>query len=141
MAGEILESSAIELPFSTPDGWDAPLLTDCCRFVRDGDWIETKDQGGNDYRLLQISNIGLGRFVETGNYRSPPTDPACGYRAASRAASSHLRTARHRPDPRHARRQDRAEPTDQRDPGGHGASALQVVVRGLRSRLCQGRRP
>jgi len=69
MAGEILESSAIGLPFSVPDDWATPLLTDCCHFVRDGDWIETKDQGGNDYRLLQISNIGLGGFVETGNYR------------------------------------------------------------------------
>jgi len=37
--------------------------------VNDGDWIETKDQGGSAYRLLQISNIGVGRFRETGNYR------------------------------------------------------------------------
>src|SRR5207247_1952894 len=32
-------------------------------------WIETKDQGGNDYRLLQISNVGVGEFIETENYR------------------------------------------------------------------------
>lgn len=37
--------------------------------VQDGDWIETKDQGGDDYRLLQISNIGVSEFVETGNFR------------------------------------------------------------------------
>ena len=35
----------------------------------DGDWIETKDQGGSAYRLLQVSNVGLGNFRETGNFR------------------------------------------------------------------------
>ncbi len=49
--------------------------------------------------------------------------------------------ARHRPHPRHAGRQDRAEPADERDAGGDGAGALQVVVRGLRPRPRQGRRP
>jgi type I restriction enzyme S subunit len=44
-------------------------LQNVCQSVCDGDWIETKDQGGSDYRLLQISNIGLGKFVETGKYR------------------------------------------------------------------------
>ena len=59
------------------------------------------------------------------------------------------RTTRHRPHPRHAGRQDRAEPADERDAGGDGARALQVVVRGLRPRPRQacpeqsrrGRRP
>ena len=51
------------------------------------------------------------------------------------------RTTRHRPHPRHAGRQDRAEPADERDAGGDGAGALQVVVRGLRPRPRQGRRP
>jgi type I restriction enzyme S subunit len=44
-------------------------LDQVCRSIQDGDWIETKDQGGNDFRLLQISNIGVGEFVETGNFR------------------------------------------------------------------------
>ncbi len=44
-------------------------LRDICSKVCDGDWIETKDQGGTDYRLLQISNIGTGNFVETDKYR------------------------------------------------------------------------
>ena len=48
---------------------------------------------------------------------------------------------RHRPHPRHAGRQDRTEPADERDAGGDGAGALQVVVRGLRPRPRQGRRP
>jgi len=69
MIGEFIEASAISLSFDVPDDWDTPVLDDCCEFIRDGDWIELKDQGGADYRLLQISNIGLGEFRETGNYR------------------------------------------------------------------------
>jgi type I restriction enzyme S subunit len=52
-----------------PNGWGVQRVDEICSAVLDGDWIETKDQGGDDYRLLQISNIGLGEFVETGNYR------------------------------------------------------------------------
>ncbi len=52
-----------------PKGWRAESLQDGLGAVQDGDWIETKDQGGEDYRLLQISNVGVGAFVETGNYR------------------------------------------------------------------------
>ena len=48
--------------------------------------------------------------------------------------SRRFRTTRHRPRPRHAGRQDRAEPPDERDAGGHGAGALQVVVRRFRPR-------
>jgi type I restriction enzyme, S subunit len=52
-----------------PEGWHKTNLSDLCVSVEDGDWIETKDQGGRDFRLLQISNVGLNTFVETGNYR------------------------------------------------------------------------
>jgi type I restriction enzyme S subunit len=52
-----------------PDGWQVVTVGDLCERVVDGDWIETKDQGGGDYRLLQVSNIGIGRFRETGNFR------------------------------------------------------------------------
>lgn len=69
MASEWLEHEAITLPFDVPEDWATSPLGAQCHFVRDGDWIETKDQGGSDYRLLQISNIGLGQFVETGNFR------------------------------------------------------------------------
>src|SRR5688572_14525691 len=69
MAADVLAPDVIELPFEVPRDWDTARLSSRCEFVRDGDWIETKDQGGNDYRLLQISNIGVGRFVETGNFR------------------------------------------------------------------------
>ena len=43
-------------------------------------------------------------------------------------------------DPRSARRQDRAEPQDERDAGGHGSRDIQVVVRRLRSRAGKARR-
>jgi type I restriction enzyme S subunit len=52
-----------------PEGWERRTLAEACSSLEDGDWIETKDQGGGDYRLLQISNIGINEFVETGNYR------------------------------------------------------------------------
>lgn len=52
-----------------PQGWEVRQLRDVCVRVLDGDWIETKDQGGDAYRLLQVSNIGLGCFRETGNFR------------------------------------------------------------------------
>lgn len=52
-----------------PKGWQIKRLDQICRSIQDGDWIETKNQGGGDYRLLQISNIGVGEFIETGNYR------------------------------------------------------------------------
>src|SRR5262249_8717542 len=52
-----------------PEGWKPCNFVDACASLEDGDWIETKDQGGDDYRLLQISNIGINEFVETGNFR------------------------------------------------------------------------
>jgi type I restriction enzyme, S subunit len=52
-----------------PEGWEVKTFSDVCNQIIDGDWIETKDQGGEGYRLLQVSNIGLGDFVETGNLR------------------------------------------------------------------------
>jgi len=52
-----------------PEGWEVSTLVRGCDSIEDGDWIESKDQGGNDYRLLQVSNIGIGTFVETDNFR------------------------------------------------------------------------
>jgi type I restriction enzyme, S subunit len=62
-------NGAHALSFCVPSDWRVVELADCCEFIRDGDWIETKDQGGADYRLLQVSNVGVGEFLETGNYR------------------------------------------------------------------------
>jgi len=52
-----------------PQGWKHVALEDACESLEDGDWVESKDQGGEGYRLLQISNIGVNEFVETGNFR------------------------------------------------------------------------
>lgn len=52
-----------------PAGWGVRRLGDVVDSLVDGDWIETKDQGGNAYRLLQVSNIGIGAFRETGKFR------------------------------------------------------------------------
>ena len=52
-----------------PEGWEPTALVDACASLEDGDWVESKDQGGEHYRLLQISNIGVNEFVETGNFR------------------------------------------------------------------------
>jgi type I restriction enzyme S subunit len=57
-----------------PEGWKITTLNYLCNSIEDGDWIETKDQGGKDFRLLQISNVGLNTFVETGNYRFISTE-------------------------------------------------------------------
>jgi len=59
--------------FSSPLGevpreWRVALVSELAGII-DGDWIETKDQGGQDYRLVQISNVGVGEFVETENFR------------------------------------------------------------------------
>lgn len=52
-----------------PEGWVRQPVHSVCATYDDGDWLETKDQGGNDYRILQISNIGVNSFIETGNHR------------------------------------------------------------------------
>lgn len=64
------DGAEIPLPFTAPTAWSATPLRLLCALIADGDWVELKDQGGGqDYRLLQISNIGLGTFIETGKYR------------------------------------------------------------------------
>jgi len=52
-----------------PADWSISSLGEAAASLVDGDWVETKDQGGDAYRLLQVSNIGLATFSETGNRR------------------------------------------------------------------------
>jgi len=59
----------LTLPIAVPAEWERVPLREVVEFVADGDWVESKDQGGSDFRLIQISNIGTGSFVETGNLR------------------------------------------------------------------------
>jgi hypothetical protein len=63
------DGAAIPLPFVAPADWSTKPLRAACTLIADGDWVELKDQGGQDFRLLQISNVGRGDFVETGKYR------------------------------------------------------------------------
>lgn len=60
---------SVPVKHGVPEGWQTKCLNDACISLEDGDWIESKDQGGLDFRLLQVSNVGINRFVETGNYR------------------------------------------------------------------------
>jgi type I restriction enzyme S subunit len=57
-----------------PASWRVTTLAEQSAKLVDGDWIESKDQGGGDFRLLQVSNIAVGRFRETGNYRFITTE-------------------------------------------------------------------
>lgn len=59
----------VKIVDGVPERWKKKTLDEVCSSLEDGDWIESKDQGGDDYRLLQISNIGINEFVETGNFR------------------------------------------------------------------------
>ncbi len=59
----------VKITDGLPDGWERVPVKSVCSTYDDGDWLETKDQGGSDYRILQISNIGSNSFVETGNWR------------------------------------------------------------------------
>ena len=59
----------VKIKDGVPEGWERRTVANVCTSFDDGDWIETKDQGGDDFRLLQISNIGNNEFVETENYR------------------------------------------------------------------------
>jgi type I restriction enzyme, S subunit len=59
----------VKIVDGVPEGWGLCSVADVCLEFLDGDWIESKDQGGGDFRLLQISNIGDNDFVETGNFR------------------------------------------------------------------------
>ncbi len=59
----------VKITDDLPEGWDSVPVKSVCSTYDDGDWLETKDQSGTDFRILQISNIGSNSFVETGNWR------------------------------------------------------------------------
>jgi type I restriction enzyme, S subunit len=42
--------------------WKTCLLADACELFADGDWIETKDQSSEGFRLIQTGNVGMGEF-------------------------------------------------------------------------------
>jgi type I restriction enzyme S subunit len=61
-----------------PDGWDVVRLEDCSDKLVDGDWVETKDQGGEDYRLLQVSNVGASERRATSDSSRRRHTKCCG---------------------------------------------------------------
>lgn len=44
------------------EGWNTSTLEELCLFFGDGNWIESKDQSTEGYRLIQTGNIGIGEF-------------------------------------------------------------------------------
>lgn len=46
------------------EGWMIKKLGDVCTLLTDGNWIESKDQATEGFRLIQTGNIGKGFFEE-----------------------------------------------------------------------------
>lgn len=44
------------------EGWKTSTLEELCLFFGDGNWIESKDQSKEGYRLIQTGNIGIGEY-------------------------------------------------------------------------------
>lgn len=45
-------------------GWHTSQLASLCEVFADGDWIESKDQSQDGFRLIQTGNVGLGEFKD-----------------------------------------------------------------------------
>lgn len=45
-------------------GWHTSKLASLCEVFADGDWIESKDQSQDGFRLIQTGNVGLGEFKD-----------------------------------------------------------------------------
>ena len=44
--------------------WKTLKLREICDFISDGDWIESKDQSNDGYRLIQVGNIGINEYID-----------------------------------------------------------------------------
>lgn len=58
--------------YSLPKGWAQTTINDLVgghdSFIKDGDWIESKDQNPNgEIRLIQLADIGVGEFRDKSN--------------------------------------------------------------------------
>ena len=47
--------------------WKNIKLKDLCEVFDDGNWIESKDQSNDGYRLIQTGNIKTGSFANREN--------------------------------------------------------------------------
>ena len=107
-----------------------PLLPQAVPRNRYGVLPTTKDRSGCALGLLQLTHPKHQRHGQ--RVRDPLHQPGRVLQSASIGPAAR-RTTRHRPHSRHTGRQDRVEPVHERDLGGDGAGAVQVVVRGLRA--------
>ena len=46
------------------EDWKYLRLGEICKSIKDGDWIEKKDQSTAGIRLIQTGNIGIGIFKD-----------------------------------------------------------------------------
>ena len=63
-ASKDLFQSALKEMLTPKEGWEEKKLKDICTSIKDGDWIERKDQSISGIRLLQTGNIGVGIYKD-----------------------------------------------------------------------------
>lgn len=63
-AAKDLFQSALKEMLTPKEGWEEKELKDICTSIKDGDWIERKDQSISGIRLLQTGNIGVGIYKD-----------------------------------------------------------------------------
>ena len=51
-------------PNINPKGWEMRKFAEVCDTFTDGDWIESKDQSTDGFRLIQTGNIGEGIYLD-----------------------------------------------------------------------------
>lgn len=65
---EKIKSKFVEM-FGNLNGIKSLPLIETTNYFEDGDWIESKDQSNTGVRLLQVGNIGFGKYIEKANNR------------------------------------------------------------------------
>lgn len=63
-AAKDLFQSALKQLLTPKEGWVEKTLGSICISIKDGDWIEKKDQSPTGIRLLQTGNIGVGIYKD-----------------------------------------------------------------------------
>lgn len=63
-AAKDLFQAALKQLLTPKEGWDEKTLGSICISIKDGDWIEKKDQSPTGIRLLQTGNIGVGIYKD-----------------------------------------------------------------------------
>lgn len=63
-AAKDLFQSALKQLLTPQEGWEEKTLGNICISIKDGDWIEKKDQSPTGIRLLQTGNIGVGIYKD-----------------------------------------------------------------------------